>query len=229
MATRQEVIDQFKVLPEKVSVIPDIPFHHYYPNSSTKVNSRLHLGIGKKSFVYLFFGRIERYKGIENLITAFSEMALSTDCLLIAGECIDPDYLRKLKDLSGGHPNIVWYNAFVEKNSVQYFFNAADIVVLPFKKIDHSGSVDLSLSFAKPVITLATEAASTLLAHQRFLLFEHTAQLTGLMQKAKSTDLDAIGRQNFNIADAACYQNLLELFKTVKACENENTFRHEYI
>lgn len=228
-AVKKEVIRIFGISPERIFVIQDVPFHHYYPNTSTKKDSRLNLGFKEDDFLYLFFGRIEPYKGIENLIRAFLEMVQHNDYLIIAGENLDKDYLLKLKNLSAGHANIIWHNEFIEKDSVQYFFNAADIVVLPFTRIDHSGSIDLSLSFAKPVITLATEAICSLLAHQHFLLFQDSAQLAGLMCSAKQLDLDSIGSQNFKIADSAYYFDLLTLFQKVKIPENEDTLRHEYI
>lgn len=229
LAVKNEIIAKFKILPERIFVIQDIPFHHYYPNDSTKPESRLRLGLESGDFVYLFFGRIEPYKGIQNLIEAFIKIAQDNDRLVIAGESLDEEYLLKLKNLTYLYPNIIWYNQFIDKNSVQYFFNAADIVVFPFTKIDHSGSVDLSLSFAKPVITLATEASSSLLAHQHFFLFRHPSKLADLMRKAKNSDLDIIGKQNFKIADSANYSDLLTLFKRANIRENENTFRHEHI
>lgn len=228
-AVKNEIIANFKILPEKIFVIQDIPFHHYYPNDSTKPESRVRIDIQKSDFVYLFFGRIEPYKGIQNLITAFIEIAKNNDYLIIAGESLDKEYLSKLKNISCDHPNIIWHNQYIEKDSAQYFFNAADIVVLPFIKIDHSGSVDLSLSFSKPVITLATEATSSLLVHQHFLLFQDPSQLAGLMQKAKDIDLNLVGKQNFKIADSACYSDLLTFFKKAKSVKNENTCRHKYI
>jgi len=226
-AVKKEVIAAFKLSPDRIYVVQDIPFHHYYPNSATKTESRLQLGIGKKDFIFLFFGRIAQYKGIENLIDAFIKIARAGDKLIIAGEHMDQKYFLKLKALSNERPDIIWYSHFIEKDSVQYFFNAANIVVLPFAKIDHSGSIDLSLSFARPVITLDTGANRSLLSHQKDLLFKYPSQLAATMNKAGDMDLNTIEKQNFRIADAAHYSRLLTLFQ--KSGHHESTFRHEYI
>jgi glycosyltransferase involved in cell wall biosynthesis len=51
-----------------------------------KYQSRKYLGIGNKKFVYLFFGKIIKYKGIENLIESFEKFD-NDSLLLIAGQC----------------------------------------------------------------------------------------------------------------------------------------------
>jgi beta-1,4-mannosyltransferase len=45
-----------------------------------------------------------------------------------------------------------YFLEFIPDNEVQYFFNACDIVVLPYKKILTSGSVLLALSFGSFIL-----------------------------------------------------------------------------
>jgi beta-1,4-mannosyltransferase len=212
-AVKQDVINKFNISPDRIYIIQDIPYHQYYANSSTKKESRMHLDITENAFVFLFFGRIRTYKGLENLIQSFHSMSKPYDCLLIAGENTDQKYISNLKNLSCHNPGIIWFDRFIAKEEVQYFFNAADIVVLPFIKIDHSGTIDLAMSFSKPVITLKTDATTALLAHQEILLFEKPQDLTDCLVAAHQVNPKEIGCQNFKIADASNYHELLLLFQ----------------
>jgi beta-1,4-mannosyltransferase len=212
-AVKQKVIHQFDISPDSISVIQDIPYHQYYVSNSTKKNSREHLNIIETGFVFLFFGRIKTYKGLENLIASFLSTARQDDCLLIAGANTDQEYVLKLKNLSCHDPKIIWFDRFIAKEEVQYFFNAADIIVLPFLRIDHSGTIDLAMSFRKPVITLKTDSTKALLAHQEILLFEETQDLADTLVKAHQINTEEIGLQNFTIADSSNYHELLQWFQ----------------
>ena len=214
---KKEIISKFSLEPNRIYVIRDIPFHHHYPNFTTQTQGRIWLGIDRSAFLYLFFGRIEPYKGLENLIHSFISITKPDSYLILAGESLDHKYLSDLQKLTKKHARIIWHNRFIVEEEVQYLFNAADVAVFPFTRIDHSGSVDLALSFSKPVITLKTKAMADLLSHQDPLLFETPGQLTNCLSQAEKNDLSAIGYQNFKIADAANFSDLLKLFQMSKS------------
>lgn len=212
---KQDVIKKFNIEPGKIYIIQDIPYHHYYPNNVSKKESRDYFNIAEKDFVFLFFGKIKKYKGLETLIRAVKSIKKSGDNLIIAGECLDKNYQLSLKKSTRNFPEIIWHDQFITKQEVQYFFNAADVVVLPFVKIDHSGSIDLAMSFSKPVITLQTGATLELLAHQKSLLFEKPDDLDSCMMQACEINLQEIGIKNFKKADSLNYHDLLTLFQKV--------------
>lgn len=212
---RQEAIKKFSILASAIHIIPDIPYHYYYPNNVSVTESRSHFNINANDFVFLFFGKIKVYKGLENLIRAFKTTEKSGASLLIAGACSDKDYLAYLKKLTGNCSKIIWHDRFIPKDEVQYFFNAANVVVLPFTKIDHSGSIDLAMSFHKPVITLKTGSTSDFLAHQESLLFENLEEFESCITRVRQINLEEIGIENFQKADSANYSELLTLFQKV--------------
>lgn len=216
-AVREDISHRFRLPPTLIHVVQDIPFHHYYPNFTTQTQSRSLLSIDSQAFVYLFFGRIRSYKGLENLIDSFIAVANPENYLILAGESLDTKYSSALQKMTGLYPKIIWYNRFIEKEEVQLFFKAADVVVLPFLNIDHSGSVDLALSFSKPIITLKTRTMENLLTHQSALLFQKPDQLQHAMMQVKTMNLEDIGSRNFKIADAANYHDLLKLFEMYKS------------
>ncbi len=205
-------IEKFGLNPTKIAVIQDLPFHYYYQNKTTKSEARQQLQLADSQFVYLFFGEIKPYKGLHDLIPVFKNFAQPTDRLIIAGKSYDVDYFETLQKLADNSETIIWQHRFIEDNEVQTFFNAADVVVLPFVRIDHSGSVDLAMSFSKPVITLKTESMSKLLANQTELLFENPSDLVQCLQQAKEVDSQTIGQQNYITADSTNYKDILRLF-----------------
>ncbi len=210
--TKTAAIKKFGLDAAKISVIQDLPFHYYYKNTTTKPEARSQLGFTNNQFVFLFFGEIKSYKGLHDFIPIFRDFAQPTDLLIIAGKSYDAHYLDSLQKLCNNSENIVWHNRFIEDSEVQTFFNAADVVVLPFVRIDHSGSVDLAMSFSKPVITLKTESMNKLLANQSTLLFGSVDEIKNCLQQSQQANLEVIGQQNFKTADSTNYQDILKLF-----------------
>jgi glycosyltransferase involved in cell wall biosynthesis len=213
--TKDKIVQTFGLPPHKIYIIEDVPFHLYYPNTVTKEESRKLLKLSSEQFVYLFLGMIKPYKGIEDLITAFQAVKSGNDFLIIAGSSDSPAYVATLRSLIARQPaQILFVNEFVPETAVQLYFNAANVVALPFKNIEHSGSIDLAMSFAKPVITLYTDFTSALLPHQQELLFKNTAELKEKLIAAKHIDGQTVGQTNFSIANRSNYQELVSFFKT---------------
>ncbi len=190
-----------------------MPYHLYYENKMGKSDSRKQLNLNESDFVYLFFGELKPYKGLDNLLNAYAEIAQPNDRLMIAGKSYDPAYFAAIKQKADAILGVSIYHRFIEDNEVQVFFNAADVIVLPFVRIDHSGSVDLAMSFRKPVITLKTNAMRELLEHQSELLFDLPEQLGTCLKNAKVIDGESVGQKNFTIADSTNYRQILQLFQ----------------
>ncbi len=118
--------------PKRLIIIPHGSYIGIYPNTITRNAAREKLGLQPDVFVYLYLGQVREYKGVDNLLDAYEKMRTEESALIIAGEG------SKI-----GHVN---------DNELQIYFNAADVVVLPFKKITTSGSALLAFSFGKAVI-----------------------------------------------------------------------------
>jgi glycosyltransferase involved in cell wall biosynthesis len=93
---------------------------------------------------------------------------------VIAGKVMDPDYFETIK--KSLNEQIVLFDRFIENGELQYFFNAADVVALPFKKIENSGSVILAMSFKKAVIAPAMGVLKERLANQEKLLYAESLE-----------------------------------------------------
>ena len=104
-------------------------------------------------FVYAALGKIAVYKGTDDLLAVFLESKGEPDTLLIAGSCDDAELRGRVEsavERSGGA--IRADLGSVPDHAIQDYFRAADIAVLPFRKVTTSGSALLALSFGVPLL-----------------------------------------------------------------------------
>lgn len=144
-----------------------IPHGHYratYPNLTDRDSARERFGIPPTTLVFGQFGQIRPYKGLEKLVSSWRawQERPEDSLLLIAGHPSD----KHLNDLLASHASrsegIQYHPGSIDAGDFQYYFRAADIVVLPYQKILNSGAALLALSFNKPVVLPRTEALSEL-------------------------------------------------------------------
>jgi len=143
---------QYKIRPDKIWIIPHGNYIGYYENSIGRIEARNKLGLGQKEKVFLFFGQLREYKGVEELIVAFKKCKKENYRLIIAGKPQN-DKIKTIIDIASKNDSrIVTSLKFIQEERVQCYFNACDIVVLPYKKILSSGTILLALSFGKFII-----------------------------------------------------------------------------
>jgi len=107
----------------------------------------------------LFFGRLQPYKGLEYLVTAFELLARKSPAyrLIIAGEpkkgseAYESEIRRRIAAWVG-QGSIVPVFKFIADADVELYFKAADVLVLPYKDIFQSGVLFLGLTFGLPVV-----------------------------------------------------------------------------
>ncbi|HWC57919.1 MAG TPA: glycosyltransferase [Candidatus Paceibacterota bacterium] len=150
----QSTLDQLKALGvavKKSVVIPHGSYIGVYPNTIDRAAAREKLGISNDKFVFLYFGQIRAYKGVDLLIEAYCSLSNESNQLLIAGKCSD-EHLRALLAAYAQNKNILIRDTYIDDADIQVYFNAADVVVLPFREVSTSGSALLAFSFGKAVV-----------------------------------------------------------------------------
>ena len=139
---------------KKVAFCP----HPLYDNFGVKVTREealdfLHLDHGYRYM--LFFGIIRDYKGLDLLLQAMSDERIRQMKvkLIIAGEFYNnADQYRELEQNLGLKEQLIWHSEFVPDSEVKYYFNAADIVVQPYKSATQSGVTQIAYHFEKPML-----------------------------------------------------------------------------
>ena len=94
----------------------------------------------------LFFGRLEKYKGVEYLCEAFkNNKNLHNYHLVIAGKGII--YFPQTND-----PRIIFINRFIDDGEVKSLFTKASCVVYPYISATQSGVLSLAYKLQTPVL-----------------------------------------------------------------------------
>lgn len=93
----------------------------------------------------LFFGSVDKYKGVDLLISAFCLLENNDDMkLVIAGKGQDYD--------TNGNKNIIRLNRFIEDEEVGDLFRRASLVVYPYISATMSGVLSIAYYFRKQVL-----------------------------------------------------------------------------
>lgn len=142
--------DEFKDKP--YAVIPHGHYRGIYQNKLSRRESRGALGLGEGDRVFLLFGKLSPYKGIESLVEAFKGLKDPDLRLIIAGKTVNEDYSNVLRAISADDGRILNYLVHVPDDDIQLYMNSADLVVHPYLRSFTSGGVMLSLSFDKPIL-----------------------------------------------------------------------------
>lgn len=118
------------------------------PSSSIYLKNKLD---DSKHSKFMFWGRMEAYKGIDVLLNSVSSVfSKHPDSILImAGRGDLSNYTELLQKY---HNNISLHNEWIPDDEVAAFFNQVDFLVLPYTGATQSGVINLAYSFGKPVI-----------------------------------------------------------------------------
>jgi GT2 family glycosyltransferase/glycosyltransferase involved in cell wall biosynthesis len=149
-----ELAKHYRISKDKLLIEPHPNYISHYPNYSTREAARNRFNLPQDAKVYLFFGQLRPYKGIDQLVRDFNTLRGSdTDAqLLIVGRPSHPYKPGMLNRKFQGMVNVHVIEGHVDDNALQWYYNACDWVVLPYNNILTSGSLLCALSFSRPVI-----------------------------------------------------------------------------
>ena len=102
----------------------------------------------------LLFGSLQRYKGLDVLLDALDGIAMPFE-LVVAGRCIYRALRAELSARIAAHPQagaISWREGYVAEQEVPALFIEADMLVLPYRRIDQSGVLFQAYRFGLPVV-----------------------------------------------------------------------------
>ncbi|WP_299327818.1 glycosyltransferase [Parasphingopyxis sp.] len=199
---------------------------HYggaYADHIERAEARERIGFDPGARILLFFGSVQRYKGISRLIEAF-QAARRQGChdlrLIIAGFPSDKDYVAEVSKEASRDPAIRYFPNKVPDDDIQLYFRTADAAVLPYSGDQlNSGAAMLALSFDCPVIA-PNEPAFQRLSHYGIALYDNTdpaalgRALLDFDHRLIPTDFAAFRREHDSHAiSRAFFDNLKALFE----------------
>ncbi|HEY9709635.1 MAG TPA: glycosyltransferase family 4 protein [Oculatellaceae cyanobacterium] len=173
-----------------------------YPNTLSKKEARGMLKLADGQRMILFLGTIRAYKGVEQLIKAFQRVKDDNLVLVIAGKLWHSMSERNfLQDSSYLDKRIFPVPKFIPDKDLQIYYNAADVVVLPYTNVLSSGSALLAMSFGCPIIAPAVGCLTELITADTGVLYDpsevdglYKALLQALLQDQKTMGENAYKR-----------------------------------
>lgn len=130
----------------KVYKIPHPNYINVYPDSEKKNK--------KEGLNFLCIGQVNKYKNIDLLIEVFNKIQDKNVSLVIAGNCKDKEFSRKLSNMIT-NTNIICDFRFIPDNQLIDFIESSDILVLPYSLDSslNSGTIFLAFSYKKTVVS----------------------------------------------------------------------------
>ena len=101
---------------------------------------------------FAFVGGVREYKGVDDLLDAFTMLQNSEISLEVAGRCVDPELRHRLRVAAGKQLNVHLKLDFLSDAEFERAVRDADFVVLPFRRVTTSGSALCVLELGRPLI-----------------------------------------------------------------------------
>jgi glycosyltransferase involved in cell wall biosynthesis len=182
-------------------VIPHGNFNGSYENRISKEEARKRLSIPNEKRVILCFGFIRRNRGYEYLLEATENMENIE--VVIAGKMLEKNVYEELLACVKTRKDVRIYGGFIPDNEVQVYFNACDLVVLPYTEITTSGVIPLAYSFSRPVITTDIGGLRDVVNKKTGILVPvaDAHALRGAMERLFVADLEKMGRDAHDFAE----------------------------
>jgi glycosyltransferase involved in cell wall biosynthesis len=222
-AARELLEARYGTLPH-CTVIPIGNYVGLYGAPRERAASRAALDLPPDGSLLLCLGALRPYKNIEGLIDAFGALPQTgRGTLLIAGAAKSPGYAAELLARAQSVPGVQVRAAFVPDSQLPAYLAAADVVVLPYRKLLTSAMLLCALSYARPVVAPAFGPVRELLREgQAGFLFapgDADALRAALERALAHPDLAALGQAGLELArtfdwraiaaaTAECYQRV---------------------
>ena len=140
----------------------------------------------------LFFGRIQKYKGIEYLVEAYERSSFLPNNfkLVIAGD-------GQIYWKTEFSPNVIFINRFIEDEEIRELFTRAKIVVFPYISATQAGPPAIAHYFQVPLIVSNVDGLKEFVENE----------VTGLIFEPKNaTDLKH--KMELLVSDPILYENI---------------------
>jgi glycosyltransferase involved in cell wall biosynthesis len=131
--------------------------HFLRRTSLDPIAARARFGIDDSELVFLAIGFIQPHKGFDRAIAAFAQVRTPGCRLEIVGsvrveEREFVEYLEQLQTMAATTPGVTVRPAFVSDDEFDAWLVAADVVVLPYRRIWSSGVLERAALYERPVI-----------------------------------------------------------------------------
>ncbi|TBW32969.1 glycosyltransferase family 1 protein [Siculibacillus lacustris] len=137
------------------AIVPHGHYVDYFPHPPSRDDARSRLGLEPDECVFLFFGNPREEKGLDLLISALGPLAGRPGWRLMTAGKMKPPQEAAMRELvaSVGIADRVSIHAYhVPDEETVYYYRAADLVVIPYRRIYESGVTIMAMGNARAVL-----------------------------------------------------------------------------
>lgn len=202
------------------------PHGHYlsYPSGVTQTEARHRLKIPEEAFVYLHFGQIRSYKGLDTLFAAFRKVHHPNKWLLVAG------YYQGISGYGAWYdrllmtwnqyaaPRMTLHLKSIPTDDIQTFFAASDCLVLSHSRGLNSGVAILGMTKGKLIVGPDLGCMEWVLNAGKNILYQKDslAGLVEAMEQAPTQDLKKVKQINCEVAAGWSWDSMVhEILTTI--------------
>ena len=150
LSAAREAYPELAGLPAAVT-----PHGHYrddYDFSESRAAARAGLGVDPDATLIVSVGMIRAYKNVAGLVRAVVASDDDAVRLAVAGRPASTALADEIRSAASTDPRVTLDFAFQSDDAIARWLRAADLVVLPYRAIQNSGSAILALSADRPVV-----------------------------------------------------------------------------
>lgn len=217
-STKKELKRWYGRSSKNVYLIPFSTYKGYseaYEYGYPPKKARTELDLPKDKFIYLFFGYVRKYKGIDILIKAFQKAKQDNGVLLIVGGYWTDVDKAEIEKVVKNDPNIILHTKEMDDKCVQQHMAAADVVVLPYRKITTSGVLVLALTFGKPIIAVKKGMLPEWVSAENGIVVETEQDLQRALHDIQRKDLKAMGEVSYTLSQKYPWSKVATLYEEV--------------
>lgn len=198
-------------LGDKAVVIPHGHYAGCYPPAPEhELALRNNHGISPEQRVFLFFGLIRKYKGVETLIQAFRATRNRDIRLIIAGKVEEADLRGIITSSARQDSRIIPILEYIPDNQVGALFSIADMVVFPFERTLTSGSVLLAISMARGLLLTEQARQLEVVDESGAIFYGSTEELTRCLDTVDKATAAALATHNALLSQHYSWENIGE-------------------
>ncbi|MDG1938431.1 MAG: glycosyltransferase family 4 protein [Pseudomonadales bacterium] len=196
----KRVSEYYGVDSSYLEVIPHGNYIDYYEECVSVDDSGVYKS--QSDLVFLFFGAIRPYKGVEDVVSASVGLGGTHHDLWVYGKPLNADVDAKIMALQSGQQHIVYSSGFFDEKYIRELFSSVDVVVLPMENILTSGSMVLAMSMGKACIAPKGSYAEGVLDSNGAFFYADRCEIAGVFREviASKGRLSAMGSYNYQRA-----------------------------
>lgn len=139
----------------RLRVHPHPSYDAFAVDAPTPAAARAALGLAPEARVLLFFGYVRAYKGLDLALRALAQLKDEDPALtlLVVGEFYEPRARTEalIGELHLGN-RVCIVDRYVPNEDVARYFQAADLVLQPYRSATQSGIAQIALACGRPVL-----------------------------------------------------------------------------